>query len=140
MANNSVKYKGVVQKVGDGCLYVKILKTSSCAACSIKGHCSAAESTEKIVEVDNAGAAMYRPGEEVWLVGTMSMGRSALWYGIVIPFLVVVCTIFILTMLKTSEAVAALGSLAMLAPYYFLLSLNKEKMKRKFGFYVLPME
>lgn len=142
MANETVRYRGVVQNVGVSSLSVKIMKASSCASCSVRGHCSTVESEEKIIEVDSVpnAAQCYKPGDEVWLVGTDSMGRSAVWYGIVIPFLVMVASLLIFSRLSISEPLMALGAFVMLVPYYGLLYANKDKLKRKFSFLVMPKD
>lgn len=142
MANEAVRYRGVVQDVGVSSLSVKIMKASSCASCSIKGHCSTAGAEEKVIEVDNVSAAAqcYKRGDEVWLIGTDSMGRSAVLYGIVIPFLVMVASLLVFSRLNISEPLMALGAFMMLVPYYGLLSVNKDKLRRKFGFSVMPKD
>ncbi len=142
MTNEAVRYRGVVQDVGDSSLSVKIMKASSCASCSVRGHCSTVGAEEKIIEVDNVSAAAqsYKRGDEVWLIGTESMGRSAVLYGIVVPFFVMVVSLLIFSRLDISEPLMALGAFVMLIPYYGLLSANKDKLKRKFGFCVMPKE
>ncbi len=142
MANDMVRYRGVVQGIGVSSLSVKIMKASSCASCSVKEHCSTVGSEEKIIEVDNVpcAAQCYKPGDEVWLVGADSMGRSAVLYGIVIPFLVLVVSLLVFSRLNISEPLMALGAFAMLVPYYSLLYVNKDKLKRKFSFFVMPKD
>ncbi len=142
MSNEAVRYRGVVQDVGDSSLSVKIMKASSCASCSVRGHCSTVGAEEKTIEVDNVSAAaqLYKRGDEVWLMGTESMGRSAVLYGIVIPFLVMVASLLVFSRLNISEPLMALGAFVMLVPYYGLLYANKDKLKRKFGFLVMPKE
>ncbi len=142
MSNEAVRYRGVVQDVGDSSLSVKIMKASSCASCSVRGHCSTVGAEEKTIEVDNVSAAaqLYKRGDEVWLIGTESMGRSAVLYGIVIPFLVMVASLLVFSRLNISEPLMALGAFVMLVPYYGLLYANKDKLKRKFSFLVMPKE
>jgi len=63
-----------------------------------------------------------------------SMGFKALIYGYVIPFLVVLATLIITSSLFASEAVAGIGSLAVLVPYYLWLYYNRERFKKSFHF------
>lgn len=139
MANETVKYRGVVQRVGGSSLSVKIMKASSCASCSIKDHCSTVGTEERIIEVDNVAADCYKPGDEVWLVGSTSMGRKAVWYGIVIPFLVFMVALFAFSLLGLSEPLMALGAFAMLVPYYLLLHANDGRLREQLSFNVMPM-
>ena len=41
-------------------LSVRIVQTSACAACSVKGHCSSADSKDKIIDIIDTAAASYQ--------------------------------------------------------------------------------
>ena len=140
MENNEVRYHAVVKEVSDGHLQVGIVKSSACGGCSIKGHCNSAEAKERLVDVYDASALNYSKGQDVWLVGSSTMGWKALAYGIGIPFLIVFVSIVVLTMVVSSELWVALIALFLLTPYYIILYKNKEKMKRQFAFSVAPFE
>lgn len=140
MKDAIVKHKGVVEEVGDCRLNVKILQTSGCSSCSIKAHCSSAESKEHLIEVADANASLYQAGDEVWVIGSTSMGKLAVWYGFLLPFFVVVLALFAFTTWLQDELMAGLCALACLLPYYLVLYLSKDKMKRTFNFSVLPMD
>ena len=140
MKDELVKHRGVVQQVGDSHLNVKILQTSGCSSCSIKAHCYSAESKEHLIDVTDANASLYQPGDEVLVIGSTSMGKLAVWYGFVLPFFVVVAALFAFTIWLEDELVAGVCALACLLPYYFALYMCKDKMKRTFSFSVLPLD
>ena len=48
-----ISHSGIVASISKGCVQVRILQTSACAACKVAGHCNASESKEKIVDVLN---------------------------------------------------------------------------------------
>ena len=50
---DKIKHLGIVESINGSYLKVRIVQTSACSACSIKGHCSAAESKEKLIDVYN---------------------------------------------------------------------------------------
>lgn len=47
---DKIKHLGIVESINGSYLKVRIVQTSACSACSIKGHCSAAESKEKLID------------------------------------------------------------------------------------------
>lgn len=140
MADTVIKHRGVIEQINGTHLQVKILQVSGCAACTIKSYCTSAESKERIVDVDDSMAGNYKLGQEVWLIGSTTMGMRAVWYGIVIPFLVVVISLFAFSSFGFGDFAVAGASFALLALYYLLLSFNKNRMQRKFFFYVQPIE
>ena len=137
---NTVRYHGVVKEVSDGHLQVGIMKSSACGGCTIKGHCNSAEAKERMVDVDDPSAFLYHEGQDVWIVGSSSIGWKALGYGIVIPFFVVIISLFVFSAWMNNELWAALCALGMLIPYYIILYANRERMKKQLSFAVLPFE
>ena len=65
MPSNSVSHRGVVTKVTDGELEVRILSKSACAACHIKSACNIAEMQEKIVILPKPEDSDFKDGDEV---------------------------------------------------------------------------
>ncbi|WP_373782513.1 SoxR reducing system RseC family protein [Bacteroides heparinolyticus] len=139
MPNTIIRHQGIVENISDSHLQVRIIQTSACASCSVKGHCSSAETKEKLVDVYDVDAASYRPGDRVWVAGRLSMGAMAVLLAFILPFLVLIVSLFVLMAVRNDELFAALGSLALLIPYYYILWLNKARIGKKFSFSVLPM-
>ncbi|WP_373722175.1 SoxR reducing system RseC family protein [Bacteroides heparinolyticus] len=139
MANTIIRHQGIVENISGSHLQVRIIQTSACASCSVKGHCSSAETKEKLVDVYDVDAASYRPGDRVWVAGRLSMGAMAVLLAFILPFLVLIVSLFVLMAVRNDELFAALGSLALLIPYYYILWLNKARIGKKFSFSVLPM-
>ena len=77
MTNNTIKHLGIVENIQGSHLSVRIVQTSACAACSVKGHCSSADSKDKIIDIIDTAAASYQVGENVMVVGETSMGMQA---------------------------------------------------------------
>ena len=71
---NTIKHQGIVENINGSHLQVRIIQTSACASCSVKGHCTSADTKEKLVDVADANAASYQPGDRVWVTGELSMG------------------------------------------------------------------
>ena len=128
-----------MENISGSHLRVRIIQTSACASCSVKGHCTSADTKEKLVDVYDAHAASYRSGDRVWVVGELSMGVMAVLFAFILPFLILVISLFVLMAVWDDELGAALCSLALLIPYYYVLWLNKPRLGKKFSFSVRPM-
>ena len=137
---DTIKHQGIVENISGAHLQVRIVQTSACAACSVKGHCTSADAKEKLIDViDMAAAETCRPGDRVWVTGQLSMGVMAVMLAFVVPFLLLVVSLFVFMAFLNDELSAALISLFLLVPYYFMLWLNKSRLGKRFSFSIRPM-
>ena len=81
---DTIRHQGIVENINGTHLQVRIVQTSACASCSIKGHCSSADTKEKLIDVIDESSS-YQPGDRVWVVGELSMGVMAV-LGLLIPY------------------------------------------------------
>ena len=139
MTNNTIKHLGIVENIQGSHLSVRIVQTSACAACSAKGHCSSADSKDKIIDIIDTAASSYLVGEKVMVIGETSMGMMAVVLAFIIPFILLIFSLFLFMALMENELYSALLSLAILIPYYFILWLNKTRLKQKFSFTIKPI-
>ena len=95
MTNNTIKHLGIVENIQGSHLSVRIVQTSACAACSAKGHCSSADSKDKIIDIIDT-AASWKVGDKVMVVGEMSMGMMAVVLAFVLPFVLLIVSLFLL--------------------------------------------
>lgn len=135
---NIITHQGIVENINGSQVSVRIIQTSACSACSVKGHCSSADSKEKVVEVTDSSSS-YRVGDSVTLAGTTSMGMQAVLFAFVLPFFVLIFALFLFMALTQNELYAALAALAVLIPYYYIIWLNRSRLKRKFSFTIKPI-
>lgn len=136
---NTINHDGIVENVEGGHVFVRITQTSACSSCAVKGHCSSSESKEKIIEI-NAPGSNYQPGDSVMLTGQTSMGMQAVFLAFVLPFLILIISLFVcISLTNGNEGVSALISLGLLIPYYFVIWLNKDKLKKNFSFTIKPI-
>ena len=63
--SQKISHSGIVERIDDGCVHVRIVQTSACAACKVAGYCNAAESKEKIIDVYCDSVAAYQVGQQV---------------------------------------------------------------------------
>ena len=135
---DTIRHQGIVENINDTHLQVRIVQTSACASCSIKGHCSSADTKEKLIDVIDESSS-YQPGDRVWVTGELSMGVMAVLFAFIFPFLILIISLFVFMAIWNDELRSALCSLALLIPYYYILWLNKSRMGKKFSFSVRPM-
>lgn len=117
-------------------MLVKILSKSACSTCHAKGACSVADIEEKIVEVDRDKTMHWAPGDQVMVRMDESMGWKAVVAGYVAPLILLVGSIIIFLSVLHHEGLAALLSLLMLVPYYLVLYLFRNRLKKEFRFKV----
>ena len=129
-----IKHRGRVEKVEGSHVVVRIIQTSACSACSIKGHCNASESKEKLIDVFEVNAS-YQIGEEVVLLGTTSMGMQAVLLAFGVPLVILIVALGVTMHLTDGDAlVSSLVGLLSIVPYYFAIHFNKDKLKKTFSF------
>jgi sigma-E factor negative regulatory protein RseC len=67
-----------------------------------------------------------------------SLGGKAVLLAYIIPFIIMMLSLIILTLLNFSELFAGLFSIGILAPYYLVLYLLKNKLSKTFKFTISP--
>ncbi|MDE6988132.1 MAG: SoxR reducing system RseC family protein, partial [Bacteroides acidifaciens] len=102
MTNNTIKHLGIVENIQGSHLSVRIVQTSACAACSAKGHCTSADSKDKIIDIIDT-AASWQVGDKVMVVGEMSMGMMAVVLAFVLPFVLLIFSLFLFMALMENE-------------------------------------
>lgn len=136
-----IKHRGIVENIKGTHVQVRIVQTSACSACSVKGHCNASESKEKLIDVLDMKASSYRVGEEVMLYGTTSMGMQAVLLAFGVPFLVLLVALFVsMRLTDGDELKSALVALSALIPYYLIIYMCRGKLSKRFSFSIEPIK
>lgn len=131
---DSIRHNGIVERVDGEMVIVRIAQTSACAACHAAKMCMASESREKWIE-----ARMTEPlqvGDEVEVLVREQAGWLAVFLAYIIPFLLLVAAVAGFDRMGWSEAKAGTGALISVAVYYVILRLFRDKLQRKFTFWV----
>ncbi len=131
--SESINHKGIIEKIEDGSVYVRIIQQSACSGCHAQSMCAASESKVKIIEVpDNSGK--YHLDEEVWLCGQSSLGLKAVFLAFVLPLILVVVAIVAGNSMQWKETTSGLTGLLLLVLYYCILYFLRDKLKKQFVF------
>lgn len=133
--NDKISHSGIIESIDDGCVKVRILQTSACAACKVASHCNAAESKVKIVDVINVtDTSTLKVGDEVVVSASRHVANQALLLGFGLPFLILVGVLMFVLWLTSNEGLAAISGLLALLPYYGVLFLLRNRIRHELSF------
>ena len=132
--NQRIRHCGVVEQVEDGCVHVRIVQTSACAACKVASYCNAAESKEKMIDVFCDAATEYSVGQQVVVSTSGQVAAKALLWAFGVPFVLQMSVLVLVLVLTANEGWAALSALVTLVPYYIILWLFRDKMREQLAF------
>ena len=131
--NKTIEHKGIVKEISDKSIIVSIISNTGCLSCQVKGSCNISEIEEKEIEVISFDKP-YKIGEHVEVFFKESLGFRAVFLGYILPFLIIFTILIIGDVSDLDEVTSGLLSLASLIPYYFIIYLIKNKLKKTFSF------
>lgn len=129
-----ISHEGIITGIDNNNVQVKILSKSACVSCNIKGACNMSEMKEKIIVIPRPNDKELSMGQEVTVSMGLGQANKAVIFAYVIPTIILFSMIFILNYFKVEEGINALISIGSLIPYYLILFLFKDKIKRKFEY------
>jgi len=133
---NTIEHQGIIISIDGSIAHVKIEQTSACASCHVKSVCGASEKSEKIIDA-NIMQDDLKIGDQVTIIGQKSLGMQAILLAYVLPFVIIVATLFIANIFTSNELIIGTCALASLIPYFILLRLMRNKIQAKFKFYAI---
>ncbi|WP_372750918.1 SoxR reducing system RseC family protein [Labilibaculum sp.] len=128
-----IDHEGTILKIKNEKLTVGILNVSACAACHAKGACSMSDMEEKSIDVIDY-SNKFKVGEKVNISYRESLGWLAMFLAYVLPFILVLITLIIASTITENELISGISALAILLPYYIVLSFYKGHFKKTFSF------
>ena len=133
MAKDVIEHRGQIDWIEGNKVHVHFVSMSACASCHAKSVCTASDMEDKELEVHDY-SGKFQEGERVNILMRRALGFKALIYGYMIPFLLVLITLFVSSAFFTSEPAVGVTSLAVLVPYYLWLYYKKDQFKKHFHF------
>ncbi len=133
--SQKIEHTGIVTHIDGTKIQVQIVQLSACSSCHAKGACSASDMDEKLIDAETTDTTL-KIGDQVQLAGESSMGLFAVLIAFIIPFLLILISLFILRSYTTNEALSGTIALGVLVPYFIILSLFNKKLKNKLKFTV----
>lgn len=122
-----------MREVKGSSLIVNIVNQSACSGCHAKGACTVADYQDKEIEVTGFNNT-YESGDEVTILFKQSKGFTALIWGYVLPFFLVLATLIVSLEITGDELRAGLLSLIVLVPYYITLYFFRHLLKKVLKF------
>jgi len=94
-----------------------------------------ADMQNKEIEIDTP-VQDFQTGENVEITGKETQGLKAVFLGYLFPFFIVLITLILLLSITNDEAISGIGSLVSLIPYYFILYIMRNRLKKTFTFQI----
>ena len=136
MKEETVSHEGIVTKITDDELEIKILAQSACAACHAKSACGMGEQAEKILTVPRPKNQEFQLMQKVNVKMAINQGNKAAVLAYLIPIILLLAVLFVCLGLGLNEGLSALISIVALIPYYIILYMKRDKLKKKFEYII----
>ena len=130
----TISHEGIVTKITDDELEIKILAQSACAACHAKSACSMGEQAEKILTVPRPKDRNFEINQKVNVRMAIGQGNKAAVLAYLTPIVLLLAVLFACLGLGMNEGLAALVSIVALVPYYIVLYLKRDQLKKRFEY------
>ena len=132
----TISHEGIVTKITDDELEIKILAQSACAACHAKSACGMGEQAEKTLTVPRPKGQEFKLMQKVNVKMAIGQGNKAAVLAYLIPIVLLLAVLFVCLGLGLGEGLSALISIVALIPYYIVLYLRRDKLKKKFEYII----
>jgi sigma-E factor negative regulatory protein RseC len=133
MVDSSFSQAGKIESVDGEKAWVRIECHSACSACHAKEGCLPSDSSDKLIEAPLKGRK-FIIGQQVTITAQKSLAYQAVFWGYLLPFIILITTLIFLLSLSFSESKAGIVSVSFLIPYYLILYLLKDTFRKKFIF------
>ena len=130
----TIEHSGTVLRTDGEWVEVEIVSASACSSCDAAKLCTASEGKRKTVMALQGEGCKHEVGDTVVVEGRESQGLGATVLAYVVPLLLMVGTIVGLEALGVKESTAGIASLVILAPYYSILYLLRNRLNKAFIF------
>jgi sigma-E factor negative regulatory protein RseC len=130
----TISHEGVVTKITDDELEIKILAQSACAACHAKSACGMGEQAEKYLTVRRPLDKDFELNQRVNVRMAIGQGNKAAIMAYLLPILLLLAVLFTCLGLGLNDGLSALISIVALIPYYIVLYLQRDKLKKRFEY------
>lgn len=131
---DAVRHAGVVSDISGNIVCVTILQFSACSSCQARNLCRISESKEKTVQVTVDDPDAYSLGQQVVVMGSEKQGMKAVLMAFGIPLVLLMAGLVTVLAVWSDEKLAALVCLAVLVPYYLVLFLCRDRIRKEFQF------
>lgn len=130
----NIEHEAIIAEIKPDMVIVSVRPQQACSECPASGFCSNRDNRERLLQITTPDTASYQVGEKVRLTMSVEHGFIALFYGYMLPLLLLLTTLFAVFWLTDSETRAGIYSIIILIPYYFVLFWLQKYLKKHFRF------
>lgn len=134
-----ISHEGIAEQVTGDNVRVRIVQGSACSGCSARAACHAAETGVKYIE-GIAPSGSVCSGDRVVVEVAKHLGWKAVLLAFILPFLLLIITLFVLIHCGLSEVQSGLIALSSLLPYYLVIYLCRNRFQAEYRFNVRPLD
>jgi len=131
---DELSHQGTITNLDSDSYFVSIVSKSACSSCHSKGFCSVSEMQEKVIMISRSPDSNYKIGDEVEVLMSKTLGTKAVILGYIIPFALLLITLILTFSLFGNEGIAGIMSLAIVAIYFVVLYLFRDRFRKTFRF------
>lgn len=139
MTEDTICKEGIVRAVNGDNIEVEIIVSSACSECHAKSICIPTDHRRETVTAQSLYGEQFEPGEKVQLVLKGSAGNKAVVLAYLLPFVVLMVTLFGTYAITKNELAGVIVSIAFVVIYYIILKTQNKKIEQKFQFFVKRM-
>lgn len=132
--SGEITHQGVVDKIENGHIRVRIVQSSACSSCQMSGHCNASDSKVKDVDIYTSDNTNLNVGDEVTVIATSRAATIAVVLSAVIPLFIIIAVLAAVLIATKNEVAASLSAIASLIPYYIILYIFRDKIGQSVSF------
>lgn len=132
----NIEHPGVVEDIRNDMVLVRIKTRTACGDCKSKSYCGLQDVKDKIIDIETPKAANYMVGQHVTVTLKESLGYKALLLGYLIPLVILVLTLVLMLAVSGNEPLSALVAVLLMVPYYLMVYIKRDKLRKTFNFYI----
>lgn len=140
MTEDTICKEGIVRAIHDDQIEVEITISSACSECHAKSICIPSDHKRETVLAQSLYNEHFEVGDKVHLVLKGSAGGKAVVLAYLLPFIVLMVTLFGTYAITKSELAGVIVSVVFVVIYYIILKTQNKKIEQNFQFFVKRME
>ena len=134
-----IEHEGWVTEIEKDVVRVQVNIKSPCFACGTKDTCAFSDASKyRIIEVPITKPDEYFLHQKVILATRQSTGNIAVLFFYILPLIFLLTSLIFINIFTKNELVSALTAIVTVGVYYYVLSLFKDRIKKKFKFTIKP--
>lgn len=121
-----ITHQAVISDIKKNTLILELVRTEACKSCALKGICE----EKRQISAQKTNDTKYNIGEKVNVYISEKQAFIAIFFGYILPLLLVLTTLSLCLFFSNDETTAALASLSVLPVYYIVLRFFEKNFKK----------